>query len=382
VRRGDAARRRLLAVGVLVAAVALLPGCLRADYGYQLRADGSGVVELELRFADELVRTLDQIGLEDLTTGDLGIVEQQLDRLPEDWQERIDVESLDDGSGVAVRIEVDDLTQLDELRQLGEIGIPTVTRRDDTWRVEVDFSDLVGAADALAPTADELTAGDLGSLLSEALGAIAGEPEVLVRITMPGPVTAADERARVDGDTVVWTVDSGSSGVGFVESGTSPVGFLSTSIGGAPAWGLGLLALVVVGALIAVVVVRRRRRPAAPPSSGSAPWNATAAGRTATGTSGGPTGFAGSDSVPPGGGAPLGGWAPTGGSAPVGPHTTSTLAVPEAVTAPVVVPVVHPAADPVTEALAPVQPPGWHPDPWGEASWRWWDGSAWSHHTA
>ncbi len=380
--RGDAARRRLVAVGVLVAAVTLLPGCLRADYGYELRADGSGVVELELRFADELVRTLDQLGLEDLTTGDLGIVEDQLDRLPEDWQERIDVESLDDGSGVAVRIEVDDLTQLDELRRLGEIGIPTVTRRDDTWRVEVDFSDLVGAADALAPTADELTSGDLGSLLSEALGAIAGEPEVLVRIIMPGPVTSADGQARVDGNTAVWTVDSGSSGVGFVESGTSPVGFLSTSIGGAPAWGLGLLAVVVAGALVAVVVARRRRPTASSDPAGPPPWDAAAAGWTATTPAGGPPAPAGSGSVPPGGGAPLGGWVPTGGSAPVVPHTASTLAVPEAVTEPVVAPVAHPAAGPVTEALPPVQPPGWHPDPWGEASWRWWDGSAWSHHTA
>ena len=126
VRRGRAGLRPPAVVGVLLAAVVLLPGCLRADYGYQLRADGSGVVELELRFADELVRTLEQLGLEDLTTGDLGMVEEQLDRLPEDWQERIDVESLDDGTGVRVRIEVDDLTDLDELRQLGEIGIPVL----------------------------------------------------------------------------------------------------------------------------------------------------------------------------------------------------------------------------------------------------------------
>ncbi len=30
----------------------------------------------------------------------------------------------------------------------------------------------------------------------------------------------------------------------------------------------------------------------------------------------------------------------------------------------------------------PVSPPKWHPDPMGEATWRWWDGHAWTHHTA
>jgi hypothetical protein len=25
-------------------------------------------------------------------------------------------------------------------------------------------------------------------------------------------------------------------------------------------------------------------------------------------------------------------------------------------------------------------PPGWHPDPWGSARWRWWDGTRWTDH--
>jgi hypothetical protein len=51
---------------------------------------------------------------------------------------------------------------------------------------------------------------------------------------------------------------------------------------------------------------------------------------------------------------------------------------------------------PIAGATAPVNPvnpvmtgstasspvAGWHPDPWGQATWRWWDGTAWSHHTA
>jgi uncharacterized protein DUF2510 len=27
-------------------------------------------------------------------------------------------------------------------------------------------------------------------------------------------------------------------------------------------------------------------------------------------------------------------------------------------------------------------PPAWHPDPLGEAKWRWWDGAGWTRHTA
>jgi hypothetical protein len=27
-------------------------------------------------------------------------------------------------------------------------------------------------------------------------------------------------------------------------------------------------------------------------------------------------------------------------------------------------------------------PPGWHPDPWGQAAQRYWDGTAWTGHTA
>lgn len=32
----------------------------------------------------------------------------------------------------------------------------------------------------------------------------------------------------------------------------------------------------------------------------------------------------------------------------------------------------------MTDALSPTVPAGWYPDPWGSASQRWWDGSAWS----
>lgn len=28
------------------------------------------------------------------------------------------------------------------------------------------------------------------------------------------------------------------------------------------------------------------------------------------------------------------------------------------------------------------QPPGWYPDPWGSAQWRWWDGYQWAWQTS
>jgi hypothetical protein len=37
---------------------------------------------------------------------------------------------------------------------------------------------------------------------------------------------------------------------------------------------------------------------------------------------------------------------------------------------------------PVDEVLGAEHPPAWHPDPWHLAAWRWWDGQAWTHHTA
>ena len=40
---------------------------------------------------------------------------------------------------------------------------------------------------------------------------------------------------------------------------------------------------------------------------------------------------------------------------------------------------------PATAQQAPAAsaiPPGWHPDPYGQARLRWWDGAQWSHHTA
>jgi EmrB/QacA subfamily drug resistance transporter len=37
---------------------------------------------------------------------------------------------------------------------------------------------------------------------------------------------------------------------------------------------------------------------------------------------------------------------------------------------------------PVDRAIGSANPPAWHPDPWHIAEWRWWDGEAWTHHTA
>ncbi len=34
------------------------------------------------------------------------------------------------------------------------------------------------------------------------------------------------------------------------------------------------------------------------------------------------------------------------------------------------------------QARAALPPAGWHPDPRGEATLRWWDGGAWTEHTS
>jgi 4-amino-4-deoxy-L-arabinose transferase-like glycosyltransferase len=41
-----------------------------------------------------------------------------------------------------------------------------------------------------------------------------------------------------------------------------------------------------------------------------------------------------------------------------------------------------PPPPPPPRVAAPTAPPGWHPDPWGEKPYRFWDGSVWTHHTS
>jgi len=349
------AARRRVAVTALLAALIVAPGCLRAEYGYEISADGGGRIELQIRFQEELIRTLEQVGLGDVVRGDVGIVEEQLDRLPAEWRDRVEVESVDDGAGIDVRVRFDDLEQLEELRALGDVGIPVVTRNGEAWRAEIDYASIVGAAGTLAPAADEFTSSDIGSVLSDALGALVGEPEIVLRITMPGPITAADPGAQIDGRTASWTVTADASGTAFVESSTAPAGLLGASIGGAPLWGIGLLALVVVAAIVAVAVVRARGRSA--PAAGT-----VAAPPTATWTPVPPS----SAAVPP-----LGGWA---APAPATPPLLPPGPAPSEVTA--TLPVVFDR----TETMPVASTAGWHADPWGQATWRWWDGRAWSEH--
>ncbi|MFM7509470.1 MAG: hypothetical protein ACKO5A_07975, partial [Actinomycetota bacterium] len=60
------AARRRVAVTALLAALIVAPGCLRAEYGYEISADGGGRIELQIRFQEELIRTLEQVGLGDV----------------------------------------------------------------------------------------------------------------------------------------------------------------------------------------------------------------------------------------------------------------------------------------------------------------------------
>jgi hypothetical protein len=64
---------------------------------------------------------------------------------------------------------------------------------------------------------------------------------------------------------------------------------------------------------------------------------------------------------------------PTGELAPATSDATVPFAPIGGVTAPV-------DAVPTAASSSPVA--GWHPDPWGQATWRWWDGTDWSSHTA
>lgn len=394
---------RVARIAMLVGCVTLLSGCLKADYGYDLRADGSGSIVVEVRFGEELTSMLDSFGLGDMSSSDTSTLEDLRSQLPSEWADRVRIESVDDdrGRGVRVSIDFDDLTQLEDLRDVGDVGIPVITQQGDRWRAELDVSSLTSAAGTLGGAADEFGAGGLGDSLSQLFGSIGGEPEFNVRMTMPGEILDADPSAQVDGDTATWKIVGDGSGTLFVESGTGAQGFLSSMIGGASVWGLGLLVAVLLVAIVAVLVLLRRRPKgseaptAAPPAPGAAPYSVpVAAGALSTDQR------AWAPTAPPSDSAdlpPLGGWQAPGatGGAPAepaslpfaggGPDATSELAasiddatVPLAPIAGETAPV-----NPVMTGSTPSSPvAGWHPDPWGQATWRWWDGTAWSHHTA
>ncbi len=57
--------------------------------------------------------------------------------------------------------------------------------------------------------------------------------------------------------------------------------------------------------------------------------------------------------------------APTGATGPVSPSATSGPTGPAG----------------STDAAAAMPVAGWHADPWGEATWRWWDGAQWTGYT-
>ena len=392
---------RVARVALLVGCVTLLSGCLKADYGYDLRADGSGSIVVEIRFGEELNSMLGSLGLGDLSSNDTSTLEDLRGQLPPEWADRVRVESIDDdrGAGVRLSIDFDDLTQLEDLRDIGDVGIPVITNEGERWRAELDVSSLTSAAGTLGGAADEFGAGGLGDSLAQMFGAIGGEPEFNVRMTMPGEILDADPSAEVDGDTATWQIVGDGSGTLYVESGTGAQGFLSSMIGGAPVWGLGLLGAVLLAAIVAVLVLLRRRPKgtaapvATPPAPGAAPYAVpvAAGGVTADTHAWAPTAPpSGSGDLPP-----LGGW-----QAPAATSTTAALESPLAagsspeptgelalatsdatvpfapiggVTAPV-------DAVPTAASSSPVA--GWHPDPWGQATWRWWDGTDWSSHTA
>lgn len=400
---------RVARVAMLVGCVTLLSGCLKADYGYDLRADGSGSIVVEVRFGEQLNSMLDSFGLGDLGSNDTSTLEDLRGQLPPEWADRVRVESVDDdrGRGVRVSIDFDDLTQLEDLREIGDVGIPVITRNGDRWRAELDVSSLTSAAGTLGGAADEFGAGGLGGSLAEMFGAIGGEPEFNVRMTMPGEILDADPSAQIDGDTATWQIVGDGSGTLFVESGTGAQGFLSSMIGGAPVWGLGLLGAVLLAAIVAVLVLLRRRPKAGPapavtpPAPGGAPDSVPAAAAAVTDGQ-----RAWAPTAPPSGSGdlpPLGGWnAPAASGTAVTPAAAATAAtVPASFTGAGHEPtgeLVPPIDDatvplaPIAGATAPIDPvtaspaespvAGWHPDPWGQATWRWWDGTDWSHHTA
>jgi hypothetical protein len=401
------------ASAVGMAMLVMLTGCLDATMTARIDRDGSGTLAAEILFSEGLVELLEALDEAEGIGGSPSEMFNDVEEsVPPEYRDKVRVSQVDDGLGLRVEIDFDDVAELNELLGAAvEDGGAVIS--DVQW----DADDERAVFSARAAGAEVFSQGDqeLAAVFSEMAGL--GDPTVRFAVEMPGPVrdSNADE---VDGRVARWDLVASAGTELRVESDPTP-GLLTVRNG-----------LIAGGAMLSLValllVVRATRRGAR-------------RRRTAVGAPQVPPGGSGIP-VPGNAAPPLPGWGPSQtveapaqptapiatlpplGSVPpavVPPAVVPPAVVPPAVVPPAVVPpaVVPPAVVPpgvvspptpppyvppvdvappyVPEAQAaaaqeaPVAPPvaelpvgppaGWYDDPAGGGGKRWWDGVAWTH---
>jgi len=242
--------RRIL---ILVAALALLTTACKIEINanFDINADKSGTVALEMGFDDEFASIMESMSDEPLDPSTI-FEDFDLEGTPEAVSSE---ERRGDMTFYIVTIPVDDIT---EPQDLG--GEATAGLTDD---IAVIFTDELVSVTASVNATDAL--GDSGELDMFTPDMLAESFSVNIRITMPGKILSHNANSQ-DGNTLTWSVDLASGGALDLQAESDPRG--SESSGGIPIW-VFIAAAVVLVALVGWFLMKNR--------GGSKPAAATAA---------------------------------------------------------------------------------------------------------
>lgn len=372
-RRGPTGKLlRLVGVFVLATgAMVLLGGCMTMELAVDVRSDGSGVFSFDTVVPAQVAAFMEMAG------GSLDekyVRREFLAGLPGELAKRVDVsvKRSDDDVTIGIRVRFADLDELNSAMTDAVESTPLFTefelrKQDEQWVFNAVSENLTASGATEIDGDDPVLGGesffDEDLFGEDAFGGLFAEPRTSFTIRFPGRVLVSNAD-RVEGRSATWDLDG--PGVESLSATAELGGGMNTVAIGALVGGVA----VVLIAVVAVTALRRR--------SGSA----------------GGDGAVGGDGVGWSVGAPVGPSAPGAGAwstppAPVPPGPPRMPTAPPAPVPPAPVPPepprmpTAPPAPPPPVAPPPTSTkPDWYPDPWGEAQWRWHDGTEWTSHTS
>ena len=242
--------RAAIAIGIFSL---IATACVRAELGFIVNEDGSGIFSYQLAFKDEIAM------VSDVLDGDDGFdLVDESDDLPPGSEVR---EYAEDGyTGVTVSIPVSDFSDLEELDAVQGsfedtdldgyqfFDTPIISRDEDgAWQ----FSMLIAGSDE---TGDSFGIDDLEDLAEGFASMLFDDGWFRIRVNLPGEIVEHNAD-RIDEDGLVWELDVLSNEprqlmARSVPSGVSAMITVVAAIAGS----------VALLALVSVAYVRRRRR--------------------------------------------------------------------------------------------------------------------------